>query len=309
MSKIDFPKAMSPDDVRTLLAAIVSTSDDAIIAKDLDGIVQSWNASATRIFGYTAEEMIGRPISVLFPADRLDEEAQILERLQRGERVDHIQTVRLHKDGHPVAVSVTLSPIHDASGRVIGASKVARDISATSKLEGMYRAIITSSDDAIVSKDLNGIVQSWNAAATRMFGYTAEEMIGRSITVLFPPDRMDEEPKILDQIRRGQRVDHFETVRVRKDGRPIEVSVTISPVRDAAGQIVGVSKVARDITSIKRHLRDREAMLAREQAARAEAERVGRMIQDTLSFRAEVHAVPCGSLPRFEMKARRFVRR
>src|SRR6476661_8589506 len=100
MSKIDFPKAMSADDVRTLLAAIVSTSDDAIISKDLQGVVQSWNASATRIFGYTAEEMIGRPITVLFPPDRLDEEAGILERLQRGERVDHIQTVRLHKDGH-----------------------------------------------------------------------------------------------------------------------------------------------------------------------------------------------------------------
>jgi PAS domain S-box-containing protein len=266
-----------------MLAAIVSSSDDAIVSKDLNGVVQSWNAAATRIFGYTSEEMVGQSITKLFPQDRLDEEPKILERLRRGERVEHFQTVRLHKDGHPIAVSLTISPVRDASGRIIGASKIARDVSAMSALEGMFRAIVTSSDDAIVSKDLNGVVQSWNAAATRMFGYTSEEMVGRSITVLFPEDRLDEEPQILEQLRRGQRVDHFETIRVTKDGRQIDVSVTISPVRDAAGQIVGVSKVARDITAIKRHLRERDAMLAREQAARAEAERAGRMKDEFLS--------------------------
>ena len=116
-----------------------------------------------------------------------------------------------------------------------------------------------------------------------MFGYTAEEMIGKPITVLFPPDRLDEEPKILEQLRRGQRVDHFETVRVRKDGRLLDVSVTISPVKDPAGRVIGVSKVARDITSIKRVLREREELLEREKAARAEAERIGRMKDEFLA--------------------------
>jgi len=150
-------------------------------------------------------------------------------------------------------------------------------------VQALLAAIINSSDDAIVSKDLNGIVQSWNQAAERMFGYTAAEIVGNSITILFPPDRLDEEPKILEQIRRGQRVDHFETVRTRKDGRQLDVSITISPVKDPTGRIIGVSKVARDITSIKRVLREREDLLERETAARSEAERVGRMKDEFLA--------------------------
>ncbi len=266
-----------------MLAAIITSSDDAIISKDLNGIVRSWNQSAQRIFGYTAEEMIGKSITVLFPPDRLDEEPRILERLKRGERVDHFETVRMRKDGTLIGVAVTISPIHDAHGKVIGASKVARDISQNAELEGRFKAIISSSDDAIISKDLNGIVQSWNPAAERMFGYTAKEMIGNPITILFPPDRLDEEPKILAQLRRGQRVDHFETIRVCKDGRRVDVSVTISPVHGPTGRIIGVSKVARDITSIKRIVRDREELLARETAARAEAERLSRMKDEFLA--------------------------
>ncbi len=114
--------------------------------------------------------------------------------------------------------------------------------------QALLAAIIESSDDAIISKDLRGIVQSWNRSAERIFGYKAEEMIGKSITVLFPPDRLDEEPKVLEQLHRGERVENFETVRVRKNGTPIVVSVTISPIRDAQGKVIGASKVARDIT-------------------------------------------------------------
>ncbi len=277
------PNFGSPENAQSLLAAIIASSDNAIISKDLNGIVQSWNQSAERIFGYTADEIIGKPITVLFPPDRLDEEPQILARLQRGERVDHFETVRVHKDGTPIAISATISPIHDSQGKVIGASKVARDITRNIELEGRFKAIVTSSDDAIISKDLNGVVQSWNHSAERMFGYTAEEMIGKSITVLFPPDRLDEEPKILDQLRRGQRVDHFETVRACKDGRQVDVSVTISPIKGPTGHIIGVSKVARDITSIKRILRESEELLKREISARSEAERVGRMKDEFLA--------------------------
>ena len=283
MNRSSIPAVASTEEAQAFLAAIVASSDDAIISKDLHGIVRSWNQSAERIFGYTAEEMVGKPITILFPPDRLDEEPKILERLHRGERVDHFETVRLRKDGRAVAVSVTISPVHDGSGKIIGASKVARDLTASTELEGRFKAIITSSDDAIISKDLNGIVQSWNQSAERIFGYTEQEMIGKSITVLFPPDRLDEEPKILEQLRRGQRVDHFETVRMCKDGRRLDVSVTISPVKDPTGRVIGVSKVARDITSIKRIHRDREELFARETAARAEAERVSRLKDEFLS--------------------------
>src|SRR5689334_6406044 len=123
MDELMTPAEGSAVEAHALLAAIIDSSDDAIVSKDLHGIVRSWNRSAERIFGYTAAEIIGKSITVLFPPDRLDEEPRILERLQRGERVDHFETLRLRKDGEYVAVSITISPIHDHTGRVIGASK------------------------------------------------------------------------------------------------------------------------------------------------------------------------------------------
>jgi PAS domain S-box-containing protein len=156
-------------------------------------------------------------------------------------------------------------------------------IGSAEEAQALLAAIVASSDDAILSKDLNGIIRSWNQSAERMFGYTTDEIIGKPITVLFPPDRLDEEPKILEQIRRGQRVDHFDTVRVHKNGTPLDVSVTISPVKDASGAVIGVSKVARDISGIKRILREREESLEREKAARAEAERVSQIKDEFLA--------------------------
>src|SRR5215470_7193724 len=129
-------------------------------------------------------------------------------------------------------------------------------------------AIIESSNDAIVSKDLNSIIVSWNAGAQRLFGYSAEEAIGRSITMLFPLDRVDEEKQILTRIRAGERVEHFDTFRRRKDGTLVNVSVTISPVRDASGRIIGASKIARDITERKRA----EEALRRSEKALKEAD-------------------------------------
>jgi PAS domain S-box-containing protein len=150
-------------------------------------------------------------------------------------------------------------------------------------MEARLVAIVTNSDDAIVSKDLTGIVQSWNEAATRIFGYTAEEMVGKSITILVPPERSEEEPAILARLCAGERVDHFETVRVTKDGRRIEVSVTISPIVNRDGTIVGASKIARDITLMKQVTREREELLESERAARQEAERVGRVKDEFLA--------------------------
>ncbi|MFO0788150.1 MAG: PAS domain S-box protein [Pirellulales bacterium] len=128
------------------------------------------------------------------------------------------------------------------------------------ELQAQLAAIVASSDDAIVSKNLNGIVQSWNASAQRIFGYTAEEMIGQSITKLMPPDKVDEEKEILRKIRSGERVNHFHTIRLRKDGRRIEISVTISPVRDSSGKIIGASKIARDVTETNRVARERSRL-------------------------------------------------
>jgi two-component system sensor histidine kinase VicK len=237
-----------------ILNSIVECSDDAIISKDLNGIITSWNNAAERIFGYSPNEVIGQPILILIPADRQHEEPQILKQLRNGIRVDHFETQRIGKNGQLIDVSLTISPIKSSEGQIIGLSKIARDITFQKVAEvdsTILGAIIASSDDAIISKDLNSIITSWNAAAERIFGYTANEMIGQSILKLIPPDRYEEEPQILAQLKQGIRVDHFETIRQGKDGRFIDVSLTISPIKDKTGKVVGVSKIARDITDRK----------------------------------------------------------
>ena len=240
------------------LAAIVDSTDDAIISKDLNGTVLSWNRSAERIFGYTASEMIGQSIRTIIPTDRQSEEDEVVARLSRGEKIDHFETVRQHKDGTLIPISLTVSPIRNDAGIVVGASKVARDIRDRKRLA----AIVESSDDAIVSKTLQGIVTSWNPASERMFGYSAEEMIGQSIRRIIPADRQFEEDDVVSHIRRGQKVDHFETIRQHKDGHLVPISLTVSPIHDERGFVVGASKIARDISERKEAEAERGRLLA-----------------------------------------------
>ncbi|MFP5277779.1 MAG: PAS domain S-box protein [Acidobacteriota bacterium] len=237
------------------LAAIVASSDDAIISKDLKGIVTSWNPAAERMYGYTAEEMIGQPITKIVPPELYADEARILATIARGERIEHFDTVRMKKDGELIQVSLTVSPVRDENGAIIRASKIARDTSEHRRRdEFRYRlaALVESSEDAIVSKDLNGIVTSWNPAAERLFGFTAEEMIGQPILKIIPPEMYSDETRILTTIARGERIEHFETVRRKKNGEPIEISLTISPIRDETGKVIGAAKIARDITQQKK---------------------------------------------------------
>ena len=158
-------------------------------------------------------------------------------------------------DGSRRTVLAHISPLFDDRGNVVGAINVLFDVTEQRRAElarARRAAIVDSSDDAIVSKNLDGVIQSWNAAAERLFGYTSEEAVGRHISFLIPPDRGDEEDGILARIRSGERVYHFDTVRIRSDGEPIDISVTISPIRNEVGQIVGASKIARDISDRKR---------------------------------------------------------
>ena len=379
-----------------LLAAIVDSADDAIVSKTLNGTVTTWNRAAERIFGYKAGEVIGGPISIIIPPERGSEENDILQRISRGERIEHYETVRMCKDSRRIEVAVSISPLVQ-DGQIVGAVKIARDITQAKEaereiarqrarleitlssigdgvivtdllgqvtfinpvaealtgwklkeargqpLEAVFNimnettrrrvenpvvcalrdglvvglanhtvliakdgseyciddsaapirdpnnemfgvvlvfrdvsgrraaedsrarlaAIVESSDDAIIGKDLNGRITSWNSGATRLFGYAADEVIGRSITVLIPPDRLDEEPRILQKLRQGERVEHFETVRITKDRRKVHVSLTISPIRNAEGEIIGASKIARDITERKKS--ESELMQARTQ--------------------------------------------
>ena len=236
------------------LAAIVESSDDAIIAKDLKGVVTHWNKGAERIFGYTPGEMVGQSITKIIPADRQEEEQQILSELQAGRRVEHFETIRLAKDGHTLRVSVSISPVRGPEGEIVGASKIARDMTQQKKAEEARQhlaAIVESCEDAILSMSLDGTLESWNGAAQRIYGYSEQEVVGRSINLLIPMGLRKEEKNILARVRSGERINHYETRRVTRTGREIDVSLTISPVRDSSGTIVALSKIARDITGQK----------------------------------------------------------
>src|ERR1700751_4820314 len=371
-------------------AAIVESSDDAIISKDLNGVIVSWNGGAERIYGYTEGEAVGEPITILVPRELVDEEDKILERVRAGERIEHYETLRVTKDEKWINVSLSVSPIKDSSGRIVGLCSISRDISDRKRGEearrlteqefaktnerlqlameagaaggwdydlktgkdvwfgaahaqlGMtrdetlgspkefwdrvhgddrerlehalqvakekredfgedvrvvwrdgtthwlrsrgrfhyaangeaersvgislditerkraeealsrYAAIVESSEDAIASATLDGIIVSWNTGAQHMYGYTEAEAVGKPITMILPPELRDEEKKILETVRAGGHISQFETVRVAKTGKRINVSLTISPIKDSSGRMVGVSGIARDITERKR---------------------------------------------------------
>jgi len=247
----DVTERKKSQEVNARLAAIVQSSDDAIIGKTLDGIITNWNQAAEKLFGYTEQEMIGHSIMRLIPKDREGEEAQIISKLEKGEKIDHFETKRITKEGKLLDLSLTISPIRDSSGTVIGASKIARDITAKKQIEelnGRLAAIVQSSDDVIIGKTLDGIVSSWNDAAEKLFGYTEKEMIGQSILKIIPPERINEEYEILDQLREGKKIEHFETKRISKNGKVIDISLTTSPIRDLSGNIIGASKIAKNIS-------------------------------------------------------------
>jgi PAS domain S-box-containing protein len=262
---------------RQWLQTTLASIGDAVIATDAASRVIFMNAVAERLTGWAQSEAGSRPLPDVF---------RIINELTRAPVPNPIEkvfstgvvvglanhTVLIARDGQERAIDDSAAPIRHDGGQVEGAVLVFRDVTERRRLDLAARylaSIVESSDDAIVSKDLNGIVTSWNKAAERIFGYTAEEMIGQPIALLVPPERPDEESSILARLRRGERIDHYETVRVRKDGSRLHVSVTISPIRDPDGHIIGASKVARDITREKA-LRDE---LERRVAELAEADR------------------------------------
>ena len=268
------------------LQTLIDSSDDAIISKTLDGTITFWNRGAERIFGWTAAEAVGRHITLIIPEERHAETDEVLARIRRGERVDHFETIRVARNGHRLNISLTVSPIKDDAGRIVGASKIARDITPQRRGEitqARLAALVDSSDDAIISKTLDGVITSWNAGAERIFGWTAAEAVGRHITLIIPDDRRAEEDEVLARIRRGERVDHFETIRVARNGHRLNISLTISPIRDGAGQILGASKIARDVTERRLMEEERERLLAREQQARTQAEALNRTKDEFLA--------------------------
>ncbi len=246
---------LSPSGLPLALAAI----GDAIIAIDHAGLVTLMNEVAESLTGVKQPAAIGRPLAeVLSFADASGKAgaAFVAHALSGQAGVGrNSDAVLLAADGSRRFVDGSAVALRDAAGLAAGVLIVLRDVTAhaeASAARSRLAAIVESSEDAILSKTLDGVIESWNEGAARLFGYTREEAVGRPATLIIPPDRVDEEREILARIARGDRVDHFETVRVDRGGRRIDISLSVSPVRDASGRIVGASKVARDITDRKR---------------------------------------------------------
>lgn len=234
---------------------IEGVKDYAIYMLDPMGCVATWNAGAERIEGYQAEEIIGKPFSILFtPEDKeQNRPAQILEKAVTDGRCTY-ERWQVRKDGSRFWSQRSIWALWDMTGQLSGFSKIGRDMTEQKQAEEGLRqlaAIVNSSHDAIISTSPDGIIASWNPGAALLFGYSEAEAIGKPLAMLAPPDLLGEESRILGPIQCGQMVSAIETVRRSKDGRLVDVSVTISPIKDASGEVIGSSHIARDITATK----------------------------------------------------------
>jgi PAS domain S-box-containing protein len=260
-----------------------TSTDGILILKPGTGQIADANPSATQLLGWRHDELLNKE---LWEIGLLKDREANLEAIRELHEKRFIRYERLPLqtgDGHYRDVEFTCNIFEANSHQVIQCNL--RDITERdwSEISSHLAAIVESSDDAIISKSLEGRILSWNKGAERIFGYSAEEVIGKPIQILIPPARIDEEPRILEKLKRGESLDHFETVRLTKDGRALDISVTVSPIRDRSGKVIAASKIARDISDRKRIESEREQLLARERAARAEAETANRTKDEFLA--------------------------
>ncbi len=236
------------------LAAIVEHSDDAIVGKDLNGVITSWNKGAKRIYGYSAEEMIGQNISILVPPGQTDEIPGILERISHEEVIEHYETVRVGKDGGKIYVSLTVSPIKNDEGKVVGASTIARDISLHKKAEETAQRqaqILNQIHESVITTDLDGYITSWNKGAEKMFSYTSGETLGRHISFIYPEDERDFlQIEIIAPLK--EKGKHESEVRlIKKSGEKFDALLLLTLLRDEKGAVTGMIGSSVDITERK----------------------------------------------------------
>ena len=250
---------------------------DAIVAVGQDGLILQLNSQTEKMFGYRRDQLVGQSIEMLVPQRYRGPHSRHRQNFAKAPKTRTmgagLDLYGRRQNGSEFPVEISLSPIALGNGVLLVISAI-RDVSDRKRIEaelrrahqelerrttkeiGEYRSrlasIVDSSEDAIIGKELDGTIISWNRSAERIYGYSAEEVIGRSITIIAPKDRPDEIPGILERVRRGERIEHYETVRVTKDGRHLDVSLSISPLHNATGEIVGASAIARDITAQKR---------------------------------------------------------
>ena len=272
--------------INNLLAAIVESSEDAIISKDLNGVISSWNRGAEHLFGYTAEEAVGQSITMLIPPDRLDEEPTILDRIRHGISVEHYETVRAHKDGSLLNISLTVSPIRNEEGVIVGASKIARDITEREQREKQIRfqaRLLDAVEEAVIATDLDGKILYWNLFAEGLYGWTAGEALGANVIDVVPTSGSQAEAlEIFSRIREGSSWSG-EFIAQRRDGTAFPTLVTDSPIHDEHGTLIGIVGVSIDITDRKGAEDERTQLLASEREARSQAENANRLKDEFLA--------------------------
>jgi len=248
------------------VSALVESIGEAITSSTPEGIITSWNPAAERLLGYTSEEMIGRSASLLTSPDLAGEMDEILAQVRSSHSPREVESMLVRKDGTLVPVAMSLAPILDADGTIVGVSSIALDVTVQRTAEqGLHQlavllqsanAAISGETDAILGVTLEGIITSWNPGAEKMFGYSSQEMIGESVLTLSPKNRLDEAAAVVAKAREGQAVERYESVRVRRDGTAFPVSLTISPIFGADGAVIGVCGIVRDLTGQRRDQRE-----------------------------------------------------
>ncbi len=277
---------------------------DGVITADVEGRITFLNPVAEALTGWTKAEAVGKPIEQVFNIVNEETHAAVENPALRAIREGIVfglanHTVLISKSGKEVYIDDSGAPIKTDDGKLLGSVLVFRDVGERRLAEearALLAGIVDSSEDAIISKNLDGVVTSWNAAAERMFGYSAAEAVSQPITIIIPIERLGEETMILGRLRSGERIDHFETVRQTKNGEYLNISLTVSPVRNSRGEIIGASKIARNITDRVRSEQERARLLANEQAARERAEEASRAKDEFMSLISHEIRSPLNSI-------------
>jgi PAS domain S-box-containing protein len=274
-----------PTTEAALLAAIVESSDDAIISTDLSGTIVTWNKGAERTFGYSTAEAVGRPFTILIPADSFEQESEILKEVLKGKRVEHYETVRQRKDRSLIDISLTISPLKDEAGKIVGAAKIARNISERAKREKQIRyqaRLLDAVEQAVIATDFDGRIEYLNSYAEWLYGWLETDLIGKSLMELIAAPDLQQTGEIFARIRRGDSWSGELRVQ-RKDQSEFAAMVTHSPIHNEHGELVGLVQVSRDITAQKQADEEHAKLLESERQARADAEEANRIKDEFLA--------------------------
>ncbi len=250
----DVTERKRAEEVQQQMAALVESADDAILTKGLDGIIRSWNPGAVRLLGYSAAEIIGQPITRLLPDDRQDEESMILLKVRGGEHVSHFETVRRRSDGSLVDVSLTISPILDRAGKVVGASKIMRDISQRKLADERFRLVVEAAPNAMLMVDRDRRITLVNRSAEALFDYSRAELIGQPLELLVPQRFRDRHPDLVADFFAAPQARAMgagrELYGLRKDGSEVPIEIGLNPIETPQGLFTLASII--DITERKR---------------------------------------------------------